>query len=123
MAVDLTVRLPDEPGQLARLGETLGNAGINIEGICAITAAGEGEVHLAVEDGEAATTALRESGVDVITDWDVSIVDCKDAVGELGRLARKVSDAGLNLTVAYLATNTRIVLGADDSDALASLLG
>ena len=30
---DLTVQLEDRPGTLAELGEALGNAGINIEGI------------------------------------------------------------------------------------------
>ena len=34
---DLTVNLADEPGTLAQLGEALGNAGINIEGISAFT--------------------------------------------------------------------------------------
>ena len=33
---DLTVSLEDRPGTLADLGEALGKAGINIEGMCAV---------------------------------------------------------------------------------------
>jgi len=36
MVKDLTVILQDRPGTLADMGEILGNAGINIEGMCAI---------------------------------------------------------------------------------------
>ena len=34
MAKDLSVILEDKPGMLALLGEVLGRAGVNIEGIC-----------------------------------------------------------------------------------------
>ena len=36
MAKDLTIILEDHPGALAKMGETLGEAGINIEGICGV---------------------------------------------------------------------------------------
>ena len=35
MAKDLAITLEDRPGEGARLGEALGNAGVNIEGFCA----------------------------------------------------------------------------------------
>jgi hypothetical protein len=43
---DLTVVLDDEPGSLADLGEATGGANINIEGMCATTAGGKGEIHI-----------------------------------------------------------------------------
>jgi hypothetical protein len=36
MATDLAVSVADQPGGLADVGEALGNAGINIEGLSAI---------------------------------------------------------------------------------------
>jgi hypothetical protein len=42
------------------------------------------------------------------------VVDVMDRPGELGEIARKLGDAGVNITLAYLATNTRLVLAADD---------
>lgn len=40
MAVDLTLYLDDQPGELARLGDVLGRAGVNIDGFCALTSGG-----------------------------------------------------------------------------------
>jgi ACT domain-containing protein len=51
MATDLLVVLEDRPGEMARVGETLGGAGVNIAGFCATTEGGRGAVHLLVEDG------------------------------------------------------------------------
>ena len=45
MAKDLTVVLEDRPGTLAAMGEALGKAGVNIEGICGFPAGGKGTVH------------------------------------------------------------------------------
>ena len=36
MATDLTLYLNDQPGELARVGDVLGQAGANIEGLCAL---------------------------------------------------------------------------------------
>jgi hypothetical protein len=37
-----------------------------------------------------------------------------DRPGVLGQVSRKLGDAGVNITLAYLATNTRLVFAADD---------
>ena len=50
MATDVTVILEDLPGELARLGEVMGEAGVNIEGMCALTGQGRGYIHLLVAD-------------------------------------------------------------------------
>ena len=39
MATNITIKLENSPGELARLGEALGGAGINIEGMCAVNSA------------------------------------------------------------------------------------
>lgn len=118
MAKDLTIALEDRPGILADLGEALGGAGINIESFCGYTSAGRGILHLLVEDAGAARGALEDAGFAVEGEQDVLIVDVEDRPGALGVLARHISEAGVSLNVAYLATNTRVVLGADDLEAL-----
>lgn len=114
MATDLTITLDNQAGELARLGEALGNAGINIEGVVGVTADGQGEIHVLVEDADSARSALDGAGIAVDDAREVAVVDCADAPGELGRVARKLADAGVNITLAYLATNTRLVIAADD---------
>jgi hypothetical protein len=115
MATDLTVFLDDEPGELARLGQVLGDAGVNIEGFCTTTSAGgQVEVHVLVEDAAAAFSSLAAAGIEVGSEEEVAVVAVEDRPGELGRVSQKLGDAGVNVTLAYLATNTRLVFAADD---------
>jgi hypothetical protein len=114
MAKDLTVIMEDRPGSLATLGDVLGRAGVNIEGVCAVTAQGKGEIHILVEDAVKAGGALRASGMQVLRETDVLVEDIRDRPGELGNVARRLAGAGVNIQVAYLATSTRLVVGVDN---------
>ena len=115
MATDLTMYLDDEPGELARLGQVLGDAGVNIEGFCAVTSGGgQSEVHVLVEDAAAAFGALEGAGIEIAADEEVAVVAVADRPGELGLMSRKLGDAGVNIRLAYLATGTRLVFAADD---------
>jgi hypothetical protein len=115
---DLTVNLVDRPGSLAQLGETLGAAGINIEGLCGVPGGGEAVVHLLIEDPQAARNALTAAGIECGAEKEVEVVSMVDEPGELGRHMRRVADAGVNIDLVYLATNTRLVLGSPDLAAL-----
>jgi hypothetical protein len=114
MATDLTVVLEDRPGTMARLGEALGSAGVNIEGTCATTSGGQGEIHLLVEDAGAARTALEGAGVQVSGEREVLVVEAANRPGELGRLAKRLADAGVNIELVYVASGDRMVFGVDD---------
>jgi len=114
MTTDLTVILEDRPGTLAELGETLGEAGINIEGICGIPVDGKGVIHILVENGEAAKEALSMKGMEVGDAREVLVIEIEDKPGEFGRICRKISGAGVNVDFNYLASNSRLVLGAAD---------
>lgn len=116
MATDLTLRMSDQPGELARLGRILGERGVNIEGFCALIGeGGTGEVHLLVEDDEGAFSALAGAGIEVASEAEVAVVEVDaDRPGLLGEFSRKLADAGVNITLAYLATRTRLVFGSDD---------
>jgi hypothetical protein len=119
VATDLLVTLEDRPGTLADLGEALGNAGINIEGFCAITSEGKGIVHLLVEDVAGARQALQAAGIKVEGETDVIVGDTApddvDRPGAMGAIARKIADAGINVTLVYLATNSRSVVATSDN--------
>jgi len=124
MATDVTVYLDDQPGELARLGQILGEAGVNIEGFCAIASAGgQAETHVLIEDAAVAFDALAAAGIEVVFEQEVAVVPVEDRPGELGQVSRKLGDAGVNITLAYLATGTRLVFAADDfAKAKAALL-
>ena len=114
MATDLTVILENRPGTLADLGGTLGKAGINIEGLCGFPSEGDGVFHVLVEDAAAARSALEEAGIEVRSERQVVVLECEDRPGELGKICRRIADAGVNIDLFYLATDTRLVIGADD---------
>jgi hypothetical protein len=123
MAIDLTVYVDDQPGELARVTTLFGKAGVNIEGYCAVTSGGgQAEVHLLVEDEAAAFRALDEAGIDVASEQEVVVVPVDDRPGVLSDVARKLGDAGVNVTLTYLATNTRLVFACDDLAAAKHLL-
>ena len=114
MAKDLTVTLENRPGTLADLGEALGRAGINIEGGCGFPCEGKGEIHLLVEDATTARRTLEQAGIEVREERDVLVVEMEDRPGTLGDVTRRIANAGANIDLLYLATNTRLVIGADN---------
>ncbi len=116
MAKDLTVILEDHPGTLADMGEVLGKAGINIDGLCGFPCQGKGTIHILVEDAAAARRALEERGLEVRDEREVLILEVEDRPGAFGDVTRRIANAGVNIDLAYPATNNRLVIGADDLD-------
>lgn len=116
MARDLSVALDNRPGELARLGEATGSAGINIEGVCGVaTGGGPATVHLLVEDVAATRSALANAGLEVSDEREVLVVDVEDRPGTMAEVARRIADAGVNIELAYTTFGgIRLVLGVDD---------
>ena len=120
MATDLTVVLDDRAGQLAQMGEALGDAGVNIEGFCATTDDGVGIVHVLVENAMVAQNALILADIKIEGEADAVLIDLTDEEagrpGTLGRVAGRVASAGINISAAYLATRDRAVLVTSDNE-------
>jgi hypothetical protein len=116
MATDFTITMEDRPGSLAKLGEAMGKAGINIEGACAVTGGGKGEVHILVEDAAAARAALQAAGIPVTSEREVLVVSAEDKPGELGRAARKLADANVNIQLFYISTGMKFVFAVDEPE-------
>ncbi len=114
MAKDLKIMVAHEPGSLAHLGEVLGAAGVNIDGMCAVTSGGQGEIHFLVEDAEAAKAALTAEGVGVDAETEVLVLEIENRPGALGETARRMAKAGVNITLAYLAFPPKLVFAVDD---------
>jgi hypothetical protein len=114
MAKDLTVILENHPGTLAAMGEALGNAGINIDGVCGQPCEGKGVIHILVEDAAGARQALESSGIEVTDEQEVLVLEVDNRPGSLGETARKIADAGVNIDTVYVASNNRLVVGVDN---------
>ena len=115
---DVAIDLPDRPGSLASFGETLGAAGVSLEGGGVFTVGGVGRAHFLVEDGDAARTALEQAGLGVATVRPVLIRRLKqDVPGQLGAISRALGDAGVNIETQYSDHANRLILVVDDLEA------
>ena len=114
MARDLTIHLDDRPGTLANMGEVLGKAEINMEAICAMPSAGQGVVHILVEDFAGAKRALEDAGIQVAGERDVIMLTAENRPGSLGEIAQRLANAGVNIDLVYVASNNRLIIGVDD---------
>ncbi len=119
---DLTIDLVDRPGTLAMVGEALGKAGVNIEAICGMTFEGRGIVHVLVQDTVKARQALEANQIPVSGGLEVLVLEVEDHPGTIGNIARQLANAGVNIHLIYLATSTRLVIGADDLEKARSIL-
>ena len=111
----------DRPGILAEIGELLGRAGVNIETLAATNVEGKGVVHLVVDDGDDAGEVLAANGFEVTGSREVLTATLEDRPGELGRYCRRLADAGVTISSAYLARRdggeTELIFAVDNIDA------
>jgi hypothetical protein len=119
-AYDFTIVVPHSKGSLATLAEELGREKINIEGLCAVEQNGSVIFHLLTTDKVATSRAITKVGYKVTRETEVIVERVENHPGMLGKVTRRLADAGINLTTVYLATDTRLVLGSENLSALES---
>ncbi|HWC13719.1 MAG TPA: hypothetical protein VG929_03900 [Actinomycetota bacterium] len=121
MLEEIVVIVDDEPGSLAGIGELLGRSGVNIETLCASSYNGNGVIHLIVDDGEDASEVLQANGYKVEMSRPVLTTTLDDRPGELGRYCRKLAEAGVAISSAYVARRldgeTELIMAVDDFEA------
>jgi len=115
---DVEIHLRDEPGRLALLGESLGRAGISVEGGGMWVHDGVGVAHFLVADGQSARAVLEHAGLVVAGCREVLVQRLRqDVPGQLGALCRAMADAGVNIEVLYSDHDHQLILAVDDHDA------
>lgn len=112
---DLTIALENRPGALAEMGEALGRAGVSVEGGGAFVVDGIGVGHFLFMDGGAARSALEAAGIRVLQERDVLVQRLNQTEpGQLGKISRRMADAGVNIEVMYSDHNQQLILVVDD---------
>jgi hypothetical protein len=112
---DLTIALENRPGALAEMGDALGRAGVSIEGGGAFVVNGQGVAHFLFEDGSAARRALEAAGIRVLEERDVLVQRLNQTEpGQLGRISRRMAEAGVNIEVLYSDHDHQLILVVDD---------
>jgi hypothetical protein len=112
---DLAIELDDRPGALADLGQALARAGVSIEGGGVFVAGGRGIAHFLFTDGAAARAALEAASIRVLKESEVLVQRLHQGVpGQLGKLARRMAEAGVNIEVQYSDHDHQLILVVDD---------
>ncbi len=112
---DVEVVLDNQPGELARMGEALGAAGVSVEGGGAWVVEGRGVAHFLFDDGDAARRVLDAIGMRVVAVKPVLLQRLRqDEPGQLGKICRAMADAGVNIEVQYSDHDHQLVLVVDD---------
>src|SRR4051812_10447926 len=111
---DLEIELDNRPGALAEMGEALGRAGVSIEGGGVFAG---GDAHFLFKDGDAARDALEGAGVrgGAVRDGLVQKLSQTEP-GQLGKLARRMAAAGVNIEVQYSDHEHQLILIVDDME-------
>jgi hypothetical protein len=116
---DFAITLEDRPGELAKLGQALGDAGVNLLGFCATTSGGKGVVHLLVEDANTARQALESLGISAFDESEMVVLNVEDTPGTLGRVATDIAERGGNIELGYTVVGgARLAIRADDPNAV-----
>ena len=112
---DLTIALENRPGALAEMEEALGRAGVSVEGGGAFVVNGVGVAHFLFTDGARARRALEGAGIRVLAERDVLVQRLRQGEpGQLGKISRRMAEAGVNIEVQYSDHDHQLILVVDD---------
>lgn len=122
MPTEIVIETEDRPGILANIGELFGEIEVNIAAAAAFTHLGKGYLHFVVDSADRALNSLKQAGYHVLQVREVLGVSIDNAPGELGRFARRLADAGINITSFYTAGETatgdaEIIIAVDNLEA------
>ena len=112
---DLEIHMTNEPGQLALLGETLGAAGVSVEGGGMWLVGTVGVAHLLVDDARLAEEALKQAGMSVVRSREVLVQRLdQERPGQLGAFCRALASAGVNIEVLYSDHDHQLIVAVDN---------
>jgi hypothetical protein len=115
LAADLAVTLEaDRPGMLAKAIGCVSGAGLNIDGYSEMN----GVVHVLTTDLAAARQCLQDSGFRVVQEQQVVLIPVADEPGAAARVFQQIAEAHINVRYSYLATRNRLVIAADNPQAV-----
>jgi hypothetical protein len=100
----LSFSLPSRIGLLYEVSSLITSAKINIEGICAYAMGDQGYFMFITDNQPKAKRIIAHMGADVKSE-DVIMVMMPNKVGELQKAAKKISDAGIDISYIYGSPN------------------
>jgi hypothetical protein len=84
-----------------------------------------GIVHIltVTSDLQAARRCLAAAGFREVQEQDVVVIPVQDELGAAARVFQKIAEAHINVRYSYLATGNRLVISANDAEAVIRAVG
>ena len=121
----LTVLVPNKPGQFAAIAAALAERGVNIESFDVQSHGDDGLIVLIVDKYDEALRALRDANYKAITQ-DTLLIRLEDKPGALAIVSMRLKDAGLDLRSLHIVRragdSTIASLVASDNARAAAIL-
>jgi hypothetical protein len=104
-ARQLSFAMADSPGLLSEVTSLIAGAKVNLTSICAYAMDGKAYFMMTADGNAKAKRALAPLGVAIEED-DVVSVEMPNRAGELHKAARKIAEAGINISYMYATAGT-----------------
>lgn len=123
MEREFSVKIEDNPGELARVTDILQKDGVNLRTIAIEHYAKV--VRVITSDPEKARQNLTESNM-MFSERDLLVAKLKDGPGELTRVSRALAEEGVNIDSAYMidkdSTYVHMALAVSDESKARKIL-
>lgn len=100
----LSIVIPNEPGQIAMVSDIMAKHDVNISGVMFLDTMAQGVVRFVTENAASAQKVLEEAGLFVVL-AEIIEVEFENEVGALHILSKALGDAGVNIDYAYGSDN------------------
>ena len=118
---EFSFQVSDHPGALATIADVLGKAGVNIDGGVGVAGGGVATIKFVIYKADAAVKALKHVALNYDT-REVLEVKVKDKPGELAKVSKSLSEAGVNITLFYLTIHQTLILDVNNHMAASKVL-
>jgi hypothetical protein len=106
-------------GELARVADQLGKAGVNIRAVAGVASGAESRLEFLVESTTEAAGAWREAGTD-FEEAQVALAWLPDTPGTLARACQALASQGINIEATYVVRSeggrAQVAFGCGDAE-------
>ncbi len=100
-------------GELAKIAEALAQSSVNIEAIASENSHPEAFLRIVTNDVNTTKRALSRAGYKY-DEKNIIVLDLIDRPGELAKLAKRMTRAGVNIESIYLLEKARVAMAVDN---------
>ena len=116
----ISVELPNQPGEMSKVSDLLGEEGINIRAICASPENAQSVVRFVVDHPQKALEVLKNNGYKTWSEPVLAVVT-PDHPGGLNAVLKPLKEAQINVNYLYpligrFREDAVVILGVDDTE-------